>query len=129
MASEQELALLNADAANLSLLRLRDYIDAAARAGRNPNRYRALFHARLADPMSVLVFALLAIPVGLAVERSRSLATAAIQGIAVVAVFYTLMTSATLLASGGVASLVLAPWVVLGVFGAFGAWRFARVPA
>ncbi len=129
MASEQELALLSADAATLSLVRLRDYIDAAARAGRNPNRYRALFHARLADPISVLVFALLAIPVGLAVERSRSLATAAIQGIAVVAVFYTLMTSGALIASGGVASATFAPWVVLGVFGAYGVWRFARIPA
>jgi hypothetical protein len=47
----------------------------------------------------------------------------------VVAVFYTLMTSGALIASGGVASMVFAPWVVLGVFGAYGVWRFARIPA
>jgi lipopolysaccharide export system permease protein len=127
MASERELALLNADAANLNLLRLAEYIDAAARDGRNPTRYRALFHSRLAEPFSVLVFALLAIPVGLAVERSRSLAAAAVQGIAILAVFYTLQTSGAIVASGGVAAAVLVPWLVLLAFGSYGAWRFARL--
>lgn len=129
MASERELALLDADAASLDLLTLHQYIDAVTREGRNPVRYRALFHARLADPLSVLVFALLAIPVGLAVERSRSLASAGVQGIAILAVFYTLQTSGAIVAAGGVAAAVMVPWVVLAAFGGFGLWRFARLPA
>lgn len=126
MASERELALLDADAESLSLFRLSEYIDAVVRDGRNPVRYRALFHARLADPLSVLVFALLAAPLGLAVERSRSLAGAAVKGIALIAVFYTLQTSAAIVATGGIAAAVLGPWFVLGAFGVYGTWRYAR---
>jgi lipopolysaccharide export system permease protein len=126
MASQQDLSLLEADAESLSLLGLSEYIDAVVREGRNPVRYRALFHARLADPLSVLVFALLAAPLGLAVERTRSLAAAAVKGIALIAVFYTLQTSAVLFATGGVAAAVLGPWFVLGAFSLYGTWQYAR---
>jgi lipopolysaccharide export system permease protein len=126
MASEQDLSLLDADAESLSLFGLSEYIDAVVREGRNPVRYRALFHARLADPLSVLVFALLAAPLGLAVERSRSLAGAAVKGIALIAVFYTLQTSAVLFATGGIAAAVLGPWFVLAAFGLYGTWQYAR---
>jgi len=129
VASERELALLDANAASLSLLRLREYIAALRNDGRDTTRYRALFHARLADPISVLVFALLGIPLGLAVERSRSLATAAVQGIAVLGAFYTLQTAAAVVAAGGVEAAVPAPWILLALFALWGAWRFARVPA
>jgi LPS export ABC transporter permease LptG len=129
VASERELALLDANAASLSLPRLVEYIDALRGAGRDTTRYRALFHARLADPVSVLVFALLGIPLGLAVERSRSLATAAVQGIVLLGAFYTLQTAAAVVAAGGIPAAVPAPWVLLALFAAWGTWRFARVPA
>jgi lipopolysaccharide export system permease protein len=125
-ASERDRALLEADAESLSLVGLSEYIDAVIREGRNPVRYRALFHARLADPLSVLVFALLAVPLGLAVERSRSLAGAAVKGIALIAVFYTLQTSAVLVATGGIAAAVPGPWVVLAGFSVYGTWQYAR---
>jgi lipopolysaccharide export LptBFGC system permease protein LptF len=125
-ASERDRALLDADAESLSLFGLSEYIDAVIREGRNPVRYRALFHARLADPLSVLVFALLAVPLGLAVERSRSLAGAAVKGIALIAVFYTLQTSAVLVATGGIAAAVPGPWVVLAAFSVYGTWQYAR---
>jgi LPS export ABC transporter permease LptG len=129
VASERELALLDANASSLSLPRLLEYIEALKSAGRDATRYRALFHARLADPVSVLVFALLGVPLGLAVERSRSLATAAIQGIAVLGAFYTLQTAAAVVASGGVAAAIPAPWILLALFAIWGTWRFFRVPA
>lgn len=129
VSSESELALLQANASNLPLPRLRDYIAAITEAGRDPTRYRALFHSRLADPFTVLVFALLAIPLGLAVERSRSLATAAVRGIGILGVFYTLQTTAAIVASGGVAAAVPVPWILLAAFSIWGIWRFARVPA
>ena len=129
MASEQELALLDADASSLDLLRLREYIDAVIRDGRDPVRYQALFHARLAEPLSVLVFALLALPVGLAVERTSSLATAAVQGVILLGIFYSLQGTAAVIGASGVAAAVPVPWIVLAAFGGFGLWRFIRMPA
>lgn len=129
MASERELALLGADASTLSLFRLREYIDAVLRDGRDPVRYQAMFHARLAEPLSVFIFALLALPVGLAVERSRSLAGAAVKGVVMLALYYALQTSSSIVATSGYAVAIHMPWAILSGFGAWGAWRLARVPA
>lgn len=128
VAGRRDLALLSADAATLSLWNLRDYIEARGREGRDTSRYRALLHARLADPLTVLLFALLALPLGLAVERTRSLAFGALQGIAIVGAFYTVRTLATLFAAGGLVPAAASPWLLLGAFAGAGAWRFARVP-
>lgn len=129
VASERELALLDANPRALSLPRLREYIHALAREGRDPTRYEALFQSRLAEPFTVLVFALLGLPLGLAVERSRSLAAAAVQGVALVGAFYAMQATGTIVASGGVAAAVPAPWILLLVFATFGLWRFARMAA
>ncbi|HEX5065786.1 MAG TPA: LptF/LptG family permease [Myxococcota bacterium] len=129
VASQSDLALLDADAGTLPLPELRAYVEAMERSGRESTRYRALLHARMTEPITVLLFAGLAIPVGLAVERSRSLAVAALQGVALVALYYALQGTAQVLAAGGVAAAVPAPWVLLGVFSAFAVWRLFRVPA
>jgi LPS export ABC transporter permease LptG len=129
VASERELALLDADANSLPLSELAAYIAAMHKSGRDPTRYRALFHARLAEPVSVLLFALLAVPLGFAVERTRSLAVAGIQGIAWVAAFYGVQATTEVLGAGGIAAAAAAPWIVLTGFGGFGAWRLLRTPA
>ena len=129
MASERELALLGADAATLNLLRLREYIRAVIRDGRDAVRYEAMFHSRLAEPLSVLIFALLALPLGLGVEQSRSLANAAVKGVIVLGLYYALQTTGSIVATGGVAAAVPVPWFLLGGFGAWGAWRLYRVPS
>ena len=129
VASQSDLALLDADASALPLPELRAYVDAMERSGRDTTRYRALFHTRLIEPITVLLFAGLAIPVGLAVERTRSLAVAALHGVALVALYYALQGTAQVLAAGGVAAAVAAPWVLLCAFAAFAAWRLLRVPA
>ncbi|HEY5659111.1 MAG TPA: LptF/LptG family permease [Myxococcota bacterium] len=126
---QRGLALLNADATVLPLVRLHEYIRTLAEDGRTATRYRAMFHSRLAEPLTVLLFALLAIPIGLAVERSRSLAVAALQGIAVVGIFYGVQTTTAIVAASGVSAAILGPWVLLAVFGGYGAWRFARTPS
>jgi lipopolysaccharide export system permease protein len=125
----RSIALLGADATTLPLLRLHEYIDAMAREGRNATRYRALFHARVAEPVTVLLFALLAIPLALAVEQTRSLAVAGLQGIAIVGLYYGAHTTASMVAAGGIAAAVLSPWILLTLFGGYGAWRFARAPS
>src|SRR5262245_50399926 len=127
LGSAGDLALLGADPRGLTLLRLREYIHAIDREGRDTARYRSLWHARLADPLSVLLFAALGAPLGFSVERARSLGAAAIQGIGLLGGYYALQTTASVVGSAGLAASVLAPWVVLAAFGAFGAWRFARV--
>jgi lipopolysaccharide export LptBFGC system permease protein LptF len=128
MAAKRDLALLGARARTLSLLELTEYIRARAEVGRDTARYREMLHARLADPLSVLVFALIAIPLGLAVEQSRSLAAAAVVGIATLGIFYTARTTASVAAAGGLPAAAFGPWLVLAALAGFGAVRFARVP-
>lgn len=129
VANERDLALLDADPSTLSIRDLLEYIDARREEGADVTAQRGRLHWRLADPWSVLLFALLAVPLGLSVERSRSMAVSALFGVALVAGFYTLKTTASLFAEGGYAVAVASPWILLALFAAFGTWRLARVPS
>jgi LPS export ABC transporter permease LptG len=124
----RDLALLGAGIERLSLPELIEYIDVRTLDGRDTVEARGRLHGRLANPASVWLFTWLALPLGFAVERTRSLALASLLGIAWVSVFFSLRTAASLLASAGVAPAVFAPWCLLAGFGAWGAWRLARVP-
>ncbi|MFP8881802.1 MAG: LptF/LptG family permease [Myxococcota bacterium] len=128
VASERDLALLDKSAKTLSLLNLRDYISAQIRDGRDSHRYQAQFHARLAEPVTVLLFALLAIPLGLAVERTQSLATSALVGIVLIGVFYTFRTAVDVFAASGVTSAIVGPWMIMVAFFGYGALQLMRVP-
>ena len=128
VADERDLALLDADTSALSLGDLREYIEIRAREGTETSRYRAQLHGRLAAPVTVVLFALLGIPIGLRVEQTRSLTSPALQGVLVVASFYLVRTTATTLAASGLGPASLTPWLVLAAFGSTGAWLFARVP-
>jgi lipopolysaccharide export system permease protein len=128
VAAERDLALLDAGARTLSLFELGEYIRARSEEGRNTARYREMLHARLADPLAVIVFAFLAIPLGLRVEQRRSLASAAVVGIVILGLFYTARTAATMVAAGGMGGAAFGPWLVLAAFAGFGAVRFARAP-
>ena len=123
----QDLALLGAGIERLSIRELREYIEAQAADGRDAVAARARLNRRLADPLTVTLFAWLALPLGFGVERTRSLAVSSLLGIVWVSVYYTLSTTASLLASGGVAIAAIAPWWLLAALGALGAWRLARV--
>jgi LPS export ABC transporter permease LptG len=128
LGQERDLALLEASASHLSLADLRDYIGALQHEGRDATRYRAMLHTRLAEPVTVWLFALLAIPIGLMVESTRSLASSALHGVTILGGFYLLQTVASTLAAGGIAWATWSPWWVIGTFLGFGVWRFARVP-
>jgi lipopolysaccharide export system permease protein len=121
-----DLALLGADPRELSLADLHQYIRALDGEGRETVRYRSLWHARLADPFSVLLFAVIGAPLGFSVERARSLTAAAVLGIALLAGYYALQTSASVVGTSGFAATAFAPWFVLGAFGAYATWSFAR---
>jgi LPS export ABC transporter permease LptG len=128
VSTESDLVLLEASARTLSIPRLAAYIDAQIRAGRNATRYLALYHSRLSGPLTVLLFALLAVPLGLAVGPSRSLAAAALNGIITLGVYYTARTAAEILGEKGFAWATTAPWVILAVFSCYGIWQLRRVP-
>ncbi len=51
-------------------------------------RAEALLHERVAEPLASLVFVVLALPLALRVERTRSLAVPALQGVAAIFLFY-----------------------------------------
>ena len=128
MMGEEESALLDAGETTLSLLQLLEAIQLRARENRDDVRYRAALHARLADPVTVLIFALLAMPIGLSVERTRNIAVSALVGIAMVAVFHAVWHVATLLPKSGFAVAAVGPWLVLTAFAGLGALLFLRAP-
>jgi lipopolysaccharide export system permease protein len=128
VADRRNAALLDADAAMLSLPDLKEYIRARVREGREVQRYRSMFHVRLTDPLTVILFVLLAIPIGLGVERTRSLSGQALVGVAIVGVFYALRTAGATIAAGGAVPAALPPWLLLAGFGGVGIWRLATIP-
>lgn len=125
--AESDLVLLEASAQTLSLPKLAAYIDAQARAGRNATRYRALYHTRLSASFSVLLFALLAVPLGFAVGQSRSFAAPTLSGIVIMATYYTVRTAAEILAGKGFTWAAVSPWVILAAFTGYGVWQLHRV--
>ncbi len=68
------------------------------------------------------------IPVGLTVDRNRNIAGAALHGIALIGVFYTLNTIALIVASANVPVAASSPWMLLALFAGWGTWGLARAP-
>lgn len=126
--ADGDLVLLEASAQTLSLPQLATYIDTLARAGRNTTRHRALYHARLSGPAGVLLFAVLAAPLGFAVGPTRSLAASALFGTITLASYHTARTAAELLAGRSFAWAPAGPWLILAVFAGYGIWQLQRIP-
>jgi len=123
-----ELALLDAGVEGLSIADLREYRDGREESDPEAIRAAALLHDRITQPLSAFVFVLLAIPLGLRVERTRSLAIPALEGLGALFVFITLREYGIALASQGVVGPVATPWLLLAAFGGSGAWLLARSP-
>ena len=121
-------ARAEATTGTLSLGELGHRLDARSSRGRDATPQRALLHARLARPLAVLPLTLLAIPLGLAVERSRSLEVGALHGLAVIGTFTGIRTVASVLASGGWAGAAFGPWIALALLTGYGAWQLVRAP-
>jgi lipopolysaccharide export system permease protein len=127
LAREPNPALLRKEVAALSVGDLRRLVEERARHGRDTTRANALLHARLSEPLSVLLFSLLAIPLGFRVEQTRSLSRGALQAVLLLFVYYSARELASTLALEGVLPAA-APWGVLALFGAGGIASFARSP-
>jgi len=117
---------MNADASTLPLRDLSRYILERARNGDAAPRERTLYHARLSEPVTILVFALMALPLAVRVQKTRSLAQPAVIGVATVAAFFALRNTALTLASQGVLPAALGAWSVLLLFALLGSWQLLR---
>jgi lipopolysaccharide export system permease protein len=126
---DPQLGVLEADPSWLSTGDLRRYIETQEEDGEDAGPFRAILHQRLAAPLTVFLFALLAIPAALQAERTRTLATPALQGMALLVVFWFFSGIASMVSSRGLAGLDWAPWLVIGAFLALGSFRVARVPS
>jgi lipopolysaccharide export system permease protein len=124
----EENALLDAGLEALSIRQLREYRNGRRAGDPEATRAEALLHQRMTNPLSALVFVVLAIPLALRVEEHRSLALPALQGVAAIFVFFTVREYGQTLASRAITAPVGTAWAVLAVFGLFGAWQMWRVP-
>lgn len=119
-------ALLKREVAALSSGDLRSYIGLRASQGRNVTRGKALLQDRYSEPMAVLLFSLLAIPLGLRVEQTRSLSRGALQAVVVMFVYYSVRQTASTLAAEGVLP-AFAPWAAVALFLALSGVALTRV--
>lgn len=128
LAEDRTPHLQQAELIVLPLATLAEYVGAVLADGGNPGRARALLHSRLSVPFLVILFALLALPLGLSVEQTRSLALPALQGVGFLFVFLVLREYSTSFGARGQLSAAVAPWLTLGIFFALGGWRLSRIP-
>ena len=128
MSDSGESALLFANASTLPLWKLWSFIQTQLARGEPVERLRTTLHTRLSGPATVLLFTLLALPLGLRVEQTRSLSKPAFYGVAVIAAFYALHNTGTTLASKGFTPAVVALWATPILFTCGGCWALYRVP-
>lgn len=128
LGGHSDLRLLDASASSLSLRDLRRYIKARKRQGADVDRFRMLEQQRITEPFTLLLFVMLAIPLGLRVEQNKSLAVPALQGVGLAALYLFTRSLASTLGSSGVTPPAATPWIVLVAFLAFGTFRLLRVP-
>jgi lipopolysaccharide export system permease protein len=97
--------------------------DAASLAG-----LRVSFHARLAQPLSVLILVLIAIPFAIGdLERGDSLARALLWSLGGAALYWVAWTLALAVGRSGALPPAAPPWGITVGFLAAGAWRFRTI--
>ena len=128
LASDRSPVLLQQELASLPLWELADYVGAVLARGGDPGRARAQLHARFTSPLLAILFALPAIPLGLRVESTRTMALPALQGVAVLFVFLMAREYGMSFSRHGAVSAAVVPWAVLALFFAAGGFQLARAP-
>lgn len=86
------------------------------------------YHARLAQPLSILILLLLVIPIAIGdVERGDSLSRALLQSIAVSAGFWGVWVFAILTSRSGILPAAIPIWGACTAVSLFGYWRFRTI--
>jgi lipopolysaccharide export system permease protein len=97
-------------------------------SGANRAALVTAFHARLAQPLAVVVLVLLALPFAIGdAERGDSLPRALLSALAASGLFWLCWTLALLGARTGAVPSAIPVWGALGAFLGFGLWRFGRL--
>jgi LPS export ABC transporter permease LptG len=120
-------ALLKREVGALSIGDLRTHAALRESRGRDASRAWALLNERFTEPFSVLLFALLAVPLGIRVEQTRSLAMGALHAVLIMFAYYSLRELTSTLALEGVIP-ASAPWGVVLLFLTVAGVRLARMP-
>jgi lipopolysaccharide export system permease protein len=123
-----EGALLDVGVSSLSIAELIEYRSQQEPGDTEFVRAEALLHERMAGSLASLVFVVLALPLALRVERTRSLAVPALQGVAAIFVFYMINEYGGTLATQGVTPAAGTSWAIVGIFLALGALQIWRMP-
>lgn len=121
-------ALLGADPALLPLPLLRRYLEQrpAGETSSRLRRHEARYHERLSSPWLLLVFATLAVPFGLRVERDGRFARPAIEGVTGLAVYFMLRSAGQALAQEQLFPVGVTPWLMIGLSLAGSTWLLRR---
>jgi lipopolysaccharide export LptBFGC system permease protein LptF len=128
LAEDRSPRLLRAELAALPVWTLARHVLSVRASGEKAPGAEALLSVRLSSPLLVILFALLAVPLALSVEQTRSVALPAVQAALVLFLFLSAREYVPRFADVGSPGASLAPWLVLTLFFAFGAWRLAQVP-
>lgn len=128
--ADQDIPLLAEQLPGLPIGTIAAHVRAVLAAGRSPARARLALHARLSQPLLVLILGLLAVPLGLAVEHTRSLARPSLQGVGLAAALLLTRDYANgfAAASGNAELALFVPWLVLAAFGTLSLWLLKRTP-
>jgi lipopolysaccharide export LptBFGC system permease protein LptF len=128
LAEDRSPRLLRAELAALPMWTLARHVLSVRASGERAPGAETLLSERLSSPLLVILFALLAVPLSLSVEQTRSIALPAVQAALVLFFFLSAREYVPRFATVGSPAAILAPWLVLTFFFAFGAWRLVRVP-
>jgi len=128
LAEDRSPRLLRAELATLPIGTLARHVISVRASGDTAPGAEALLSQRLSIPIMVILFALLSVPLALRVEQTQNIALPAVQAALILFVFLTAREYVPRFANLGSLAASLAPFFVLTVFFAFGAWRLARVP-
>ena len=119
---------MSADPTSLRLARLREYIAAREKRGASTASQQALLYSRFGDWISIALLVAAAIPLGLSVERTRSLGRSAAYATATLTGFLGLRGLGAVLSAQEIVAPDIAISATLLLLASFAAVGFARTP-
>ncbi len=120
--SRRTLTYFDPGEMTFSMRQLREIIQARLGDGAKPTILQSQLHLRYTDPLIVLLFTCFAAPLGLKVERTKTIALPAMQGVALIALFWGIRSFTGNLATKGVVAPYLPYWAVLLLFLGYSGW-------
>ena len=121
----REILARSKDPADMTIRELQGYIDVLRRTGEAVTKYLVWLHSRVALPMSSIVFALLALPLGLRPHRSGSSIGLGLT-VLIIILYYLLFSTGLALGENGRLPAFWAVWspnFIVAAIGVYLLWR------